>query len=113
MPTYEEHVKFILQEPYTNWYIITSVFGKIGAVYLSKNNEIGINIFEKYDSYLIKEAFFQQVIEKNSSKTFSVNINPKNHQMKDFLEKFNFRLKLSFDKSKKIFPEDTYELKLE
>ena len=113
MPTYEEHVKFILQEPYTNWYIITSVFGKIGAVYLSKNNEIGINIFEKYDSYLIKEAVFQQVIEKNSSKTFSVNINPKNHQMKDFLEKFNFRLKLSFDKSKKIFPEDTYELKLE
>lgn len=113
MPTYDEHVKFILEEPYKNWYVVTSVFGKIGAVYLSKNNEIGLNISQKFDSYLIKDLIFQQVMEKNPSKIFSVNVNPKNHQMKNFLEKYNFSLKVPFDKSKKIFPEDTYEFKSE
>jgi asparagine synthase (glutamine-hydrolysing) len=113
IPTYDEHVKFIMQEPYTNWYIITSVFGKIGAVYLSKNNEIGLNISKKYDSYFIKKEVFQQIMEKNPREKFFVNINPKNNQMREFLEKFNFSLKIPFNKSKKIFPEDTYESKSE
>ena len=42
-----------------------------------------LNISQKFDSYLIKDLIFQQVMEKNPSKIFSVNVNPKNHQMKN------------------------------
>ena len=52
-------------------------------------------------------------MEKNPREKFFVNINPKNNQMREFLEKFNFSLKIPFNKSKKIFPEDTYESKSE
>ena len=42
MPTLIEHEKFVLSNPYTNWYIIKKNNEKIGSIYLSKRDEIGI-----------------------------------------------------------------------
>ena len=44
MPTYVQHIKFIESKPYSKWYIIKFGNKKIGSVYLSKQNEIGIFI---------------------------------------------------------------------
>ena len=42
MPSYDEHEKFVRSKPYTNWYIIFLNKEKIGAAYLSFDDEIGI-----------------------------------------------------------------------
>ena len=47
MPTYRSHEKFIISKPYSKWYIINFNNQKIGSVYLSKINEIGIHLKDK------------------------------------------------------------------
>ena len=42
MPSYDEHVYFILSNPYTIWYTIEYEGEKTGSIYLSKQDEIGI-----------------------------------------------------------------------
>lgn len=44
MPTYNEHVNFVLSKPYLKWYIIYFGKNKAGSIYISKQNEIGIFI---------------------------------------------------------------------
>ena len=53
MPTYEEHSKFIKSKPYSKWYIIFKSKQKIGSIYLSKNDEIGIFILKKFQGKII------------------------------------------------------------
>ena len=53
-PTYKEHVKFFDSKPYSRWYIIIQNFDKIGSVYLSRLDEIGIHI---KDEIKIDEIF--------------------------------------------------------
>ena len=62
MPTYASHVKFIASKPYKKWYIIFSLDGlrseskytktKVGSIYLSKNDEIGIFVLKRFQLYL-------------------------------------------------------------
>ena len=47
IPSYNEHVNFIKSNPYSNWYIIFENNKKIGTVYLSKENEVGVFIIKK------------------------------------------------------------------
>ena len=39
MPTYAEHIRFVKSKPYSKWYILSYQRKKIGAIYLSKQNE--------------------------------------------------------------------------
>jgi len=61
MPTMFEHMKFVRSQPYKAWYLIQewpptyedAVFrGErpewVGAVYLTKQNEIGVFVFERF-----------------------------------------------------------------
>ena len=48
MPSYDEHIQFIKSKPYTKWYIILQSNKKVGSIYLSKNDEIGIFISKKF-----------------------------------------------------------------
>ena len=42
MPTYTEHLRFIKSRPYRKWYVVKYDGLKIGSVYLTSQNEIGI-----------------------------------------------------------------------
>ena len=42
MPTFAQHEKFVLSKPYTKWYIILQKNKKIGSVYLTEMNEVGL-----------------------------------------------------------------------
>ena len=48
MPSYNEHLKFVKSKPYTKWYIILKSKDRIGSIYLSKNDEIGIFLSKKF-----------------------------------------------------------------
>ena len=44
MPTFHQHVDFVKSKPYTKWYIVKYGAKKIGSIYLTSQNEIGIFI---------------------------------------------------------------------
>ena len=52
LPTYASHIKFVDSKPYKKWYIITAYDSgkklKVGSIYLSKNDEIGIFVSKRF-----------------------------------------------------------------
>jgi len=50
LPTYDEHVRFVMKKPYKKWYIIKSNDQKVGSIYLSLEDEIGIYIKKEFQT---------------------------------------------------------------
>ena len=46
IPTFEKHVEFVMSKPYDTWYVIEYTDKKIGSIYLSKQDEIGISFVD-------------------------------------------------------------------
>ena len=92
MPTYYEHVKFVKSKPYSKWYIIQKSKIKIGSIYLSKNNEIGIFMNERFQREGIATKALELIINKNPRSKYLANVNPKNLRSAKFFKKNNFKL---------------------
>ena len=92
MPTYEEHTKFIKSKPYTKWYIVLKSKRKIGSVYLSKNDEVGVFISKKFQGEKIGDIALCELMKKNPRKRFLANLNPKNKKSIEFVERNGFKL---------------------
>ena len=92
MPTYEEHVKFIESEPYSKWYIIQIDDKKIGSIYLTKENEIGIFLKESIQRSGIGSNALNKLIDINPGLRYLANINPKNEKTIEFFKKSGFKL---------------------
>jgi RimJ/RimL family protein N-acetyltransferase len=90
--TYDEHVKFVKSKPYFIWYIINKNDKKIGTIYLSKQDEIGIFIKKEFQNEGIGIKALELLIKKNPRKKFFANVNPKNFKSVQFFENFGFKL---------------------
>ncbi len=44
LPSFEEHRKFVLENPYIEWYLLFKSKKLLGSVYIHSDNSIGINI---------------------------------------------------------------------
>ena len=102
MPSYSEHTKFVLSKPYSKWYIIYYKNRKVGNVYLSKMNEIGIFILKTIKIKGLGSLVLEQILEKNPKTRYLANVNPKNIKSAEFLKKNGFKLiqhtyELTFD----------------
>jgi RimJ/RimL family protein N-acetyltransferase len=94
LPSFEDHFTFIAEEPYKYWFII-NVIGeymehRVGNIYLTHNNELGIFILKKYqrNGYAIKAL--RMIIEQTKEKYYLANINPKNKPSIMLFAKLNF-----------------------
>lgn len=92
MPTHDEHVKFVRSKPYSKWYIIFKSKQKIGSIYLSKNDEIGIFILKKFRGKNIGIYALNELMKKNPRKRFLANVNPKNKKSISFFKNNGFKL---------------------
>ena len=92
MPLFKEHVKFVNSKPYSKWYIIMRNKEKLGSIYLSKQNEIGIFLKEDIQGKRIGTTALKLLMMKNPKKRFLANINPKNKKSIKFFEKNGFKL---------------------
>ncbi|MBC8251119.1 MAG: GNAT family N-acetyltransferase [Candidatus Nitrosopelagicus sp.] len=100
MPTYEEHTKFIKSKPYTKWYIVLKSKQKIGSVYLSKNDEVGVFISKKFQGEKIGDFALCELMKKNTRKRFLANLNPKNKKSIAFFSRNGFKLiQITFEKN--------------
>ena len=84
VPSYSEHVNFILSNPYTIWYIIEYEGKKIGSVYLSKQDEIGISLVDNLLYNKIGKSVFKLLIKNNPRKRYLANVSPQNKKLQDF-----------------------------
>lgn len=102
MPSYSEHTKFVLSKPYSKWYIIYYKNRKVGNVYLSKMNEIGIFILKTIKVKGLGSLVLEQILKKNPKTRYLANVNPKNVKSAEFFKKNGFKLiqhtyELTFD----------------
>jgi len=102
MPTYSQHTKFINSKPYSKWYIILKSKQKIGSIYLSKNDEIGIFLSKKFQGKNVGNFALNELMEKNPRKRFLANVNPKNKKSISFFKNNNFKLiQYTFENAKR------------
>ncbi len=92
MPTYAQHIKFVKSKPYSKWYVIIQNKEKIGSIYLSKNDEIGIFILKEFQKQNIGKTAMLELIKKNPRKRYLANVNPKNNYSIEFFKKNGFKL---------------------
>jgi len=93
---YSEHIKFIENHPYRNWYLIKNLSDFIGTLYLTKDNVVGINFIKSdINFFQITLDFFLNnheplpPIKSIRSDSFLININPNNKKLSYLLEKNN------------------------
>ena len=84
MPNYDEHVNFILSNPYTIWYIIEYEGEKTGSIYLSKQDEIGISLVDNslYDK--IGKSIIKLLFKNNPRKRYFAKTSPQNKKLQNF-----------------------------
>jgi len=92
IPSFSEHVKFVSSKPYSRWYIIEKDSKKMGSIYLSKNDEIGIFIKKPFHRLGIGKIAINQLIEKNPRNRYLANVNPKNKKSLEFFKNISFNL---------------------
>ena len=78
MPTYNEHLKFIKSRPYRKWYVVKYGGLKIGSVYLTSQNEIGIFVKKSFQNKKYGGIILSQLIQENPRRRYLANVNPKN-----------------------------------
>ena len=96
MPTYASHVKFIESKPYKKWYIITTYEHKckekVGSIYLSKNDEIGIFVLKRFQGKNIGKYALTELMRRNPKSRYLANVNPKNKKSMQFFKNNSFKL---------------------
>jgi len=92
IPTFQQHLKFINSKPYSRWYIIKKNDQKIGSIYLTKQNEIGIFVKKEFQKEGLGMKSMKLLMMKNPRSRYLANINPKNLKSTKFFKKFGFKL---------------------
>ena len=90
MPELLEHEAFVLNQPYMHWYLIDVGKNTVGAVYLSKQREIGLFIFDKYRGRGYGSLALKAIMDKHPGR-FLANIAPKNGKSHNFFKKHGFK----------------------
>lgn len=87
MPTWDDHVAFFRARPYESWYLIGDTRGHaelvaatdiVGAVYLSKQQEIGVAVFERFRGKGYAKWAIKELMRLHPKERYLANINPAN-----------------------------------
>lgn len=91
MPTMEEHAFFIGGRPYLHWYIALDGDEWVGAVYLSKQREIGVSIRGDCRGKGYGSAAVMELMRLHPGK-FLANMNPANEASEHLFKALGFKL---------------------
>jgi len=90
MPTFQAHIEFIDSAPYIAWDFIQKDNEIIGAIYLSRQREVGIGIFNGKQGKGDGRIAIRLMKRKYPGKMVA-NINPANKGSIRFFESLNFK----------------------
>jgi RimJ/RimL family protein N-acetyltransferase len=105
MPTFENHIRFIDSVPYREWLLIFPVpeprfegqtlfltEDPVGAIYLSKQNEIGVSILKAHQGHGYGPLAICMLINRHPGEQFLANINPDNSRSITLFEGLGFKM---------------------
>ena len=92
MPTYNQHVSFVSAKPYSKWYVILYDTNKVGSIYLTSQNEIGIFIKKSFQGKQLANIALRKMIQKNQKKRYLANVSPQNKKSIRFFKNNGFKL---------------------
>ena len=91
MPSFEEHTRFIESRPYEGWFFIEN--GEtVGAAYLSKQNEIGVFVFEAHRGKGYGKWAIEVIMANHGKRRYLANINPQNTKSAALFKSLGFYL---------------------
>tara|TARA_B100001540_G_C15781041_1_gene631059 strand:+ start:409 stop:810 length:402 start_codon:yes stop_codon:yes gene_type:complete len=90
LPTWEEHLNFIKNYDYPAWDIIIVNDKKIGNIYLTTRDEIGIFIDKEFQNCGYGSDALIAFMKKNGKKRYLANINPTNYKSIQFFGRHGF-----------------------
>ena len=90
LPDWEEHLQYVKKHDYQSWDIIWVENTRIGNIYLTKNDEIGIFIEKKLQFHGYGSKALEEFMKKNGKKRYLANINPTNYKSIQFFGKNGF-----------------------
>ena len=90
LPTWEEHVEYIKNNTYQSWDIIWIDNVRIGNIYLTDRDEIGIFLDKKFQSSGYGSIAINEFMKKNGKKRYLANIRPTNYKSMQFFGKHGF-----------------------
>lgn len=93
MPPYDKHVDFIASNPYSVWYVIEAGHKiPVGAVYLTKSDEIGIFVLKAFQKNGFGEQAVRDLMKMHKRKRYLANVNPLNAASQKLFQKMGFNL---------------------
>ena len=95
MPTWDQHVQFVLSEPYEAWYLITTADTAgvvLGTIYLTRNDEIGLHLFRQFQRSGFGQLAMHELMKIHPRLRYLANIAPGNGPSQSFFAKQGFRL---------------------
>ena len=90
IPTLTEHHDYIKNNSYKSWDIIWVENNRVGNIYLTQRDEIGVFIDNKSQGRGYGSQALKQFMEKNGKKRYLANINPTNYKSIQFFGKHGF-----------------------
>lgn len=73
-----DHIKFFNSLPYRSWDIIEVEGVVVGAIYLTRSNEIGIFIFKEHQGKGYGPSAIKMMVARHPGERLLANINPAN-----------------------------------
>ena len=97
MPTFDEHQEFVRSKPYRAWYLIPAPVQALGytfagSVYLTRQREVGIFLFKKYQGNGIGKAAIEE-LRRRWPGPMKANVNPANTHSARFFTGLGFKIK--------------------
>jgi RimJ/RimL family protein N-acetyltransferase len=90
MPSFAEHVNFFKSRPYDAWDVIEIDGDAVGAIYLTKQDEIGIAVLLSKRGNGYAEQAIHLFQERHPRKRYLANINPANEASIALFRKLGF-----------------------
>lgn len=92
MPTWGEHCAFVMSRPYESWYYFTSLGGFMaGAVYLSKQREIGVGVLKAHRGQGLGRAAVVELMRLHPGR-FLANVAPGNEASAKLFKSLGFNI---------------------
>ncbi len=89
MPDWEAHRSFVASRPYLAWYLIDDEGVKCGAVYITKNREVGIAVLRAQRGMGLATAAIKELMRLHPG-NFLAHINPANEKSVELFGKLGF-----------------------
>jgi RimJ/RimL family protein N-acetyltransferase len=91
MPTWEGHCAFVDQRPYAAWYIIQADGVAVGAIYLTRGDEIGVGIFKDHRRRGYASQAISLLMQAHGPRRYLANIAPLNDRSRGMFQGLGFR----------------------